>query len=355
MVSKLGDKGWLESSSVSGVEYFCGDMGETLFSISFDNGELSPDGSFGRKRCVRQDDQDACVTAKKYNIIYYWNFYNEHYPEGKCSAEAESALDKLTCEKAKKKDETWYWKKYLENFPQGKCAEEARTALKELDKKDCEHARTVKEYYGIFRGPSWYWKRYLEDFQEGECAEEAKSVLKGYDTKACKKAKEKNKYDDWKSYLKEYPQGECVEEAKKNLTIGRLEWSDRSNDEMNWQDAVDYCNNLKELGYTDWRLPNIDELRVLVQNCPKTERGGECRVSAKNGCLAVECQKPEGSCSCEENEEIKYSRLRNNYSYWLWSSSTLSDSGNSAWRIDFSNAEVGDSYKVGENYVRCVR
>ena len=69
--------------------------------------------------------------------------------------------------------------------------------------------------------------------------------------------------------------------------------------------------------------------------------------------------KPESSCSCEQKADIEYGKLQNesywrNNSYWLWSSSTVSDSGNSAWRIDFSNAEVGDSYKVGENYARCV-
>ena len=310
--SKLGDRVCLASISRSS---------DSEFSICFDDGGIvltDSSSSHSMKRCVRQNDGDACETAKKYNKFYYW-------------------------------------KHYLENFPDGKCAAEAKVFWEKEDRKKCKKAREV----GYWKYKYLLWKIYLKEFPNGKCAAEAAAFFEKDDKNICRKAVWKKEYGYWKDYLQEYPKGYCAEEAKRNVkkmqTTGWLQWSEMSEEGKNWNDAVNYCRNLKELGYTDWRLPNIDELRVLVQNCPKTERGGECRVSAKNGCLAVECQKPEGSCSCEENEEIKYSRLRNNYSYWLWSSSTLSDSGNSAWRIDFSNAEVGDSYKVGENYVRCVR
>ena len=137
--SKLGDKGWLDSSSVSGEGSFCGIIGKTYFSISFDNGKLSPDGRFGRTRCVRQDDQDACETATKYNTIYYWNFYIENFPEGKCSAEAKKAVDKLSCEEARKENSSYDWENYLKEFPEGQCAAEAKAFLdKEAAKEDSE-------------------------------------------------------------------------------------------------------------------------------------------------------------------------------------------------------------------------
>ncbi|MBR4489566.1 DUF1566 domain-containing protein [bacterium] len=67
-------------------------------------------------------------------------------------------------------------------------------------------------------------------------------------------------------------------------------FSDRSPEKMTWNDAVNYCKNLSEKGSGGWHLPNIDELRKGIIGCAKTESGGECRVSEKNGCLSSECK-----------------------------------------------------------------
>jgi len=33
---------------------------------------------------------------------------------------------------------------------------------------------------------------------------------------------------------------------------------------MNWYNAVDFCNNLNLGGYSDWHLPNVNELESLI-------------------------------------------------------------------------------------------
>ena len=138
---------------------------------------------------------------------------------------------------------------------------------------------------------------------------------------------------------------------------GHLEWSRPSN-KMDWNAAKQYCDNLAESGFTDWRLPNIDELRTLIKNCPKTETDGECKVSEKNGHLSSEDWRPKGSCYCDsrQNNSGYYSKLDDDDKVWLWSSSTISDLNDRAWRIDFSSGTVDYSHiTTSVINVRCVR
>jgi hypothetical protein len=56
--------------------------------------------------------------------------------------------------------------------------------------------------------------------------------------------------------------GDCVTD---NLT--GLMWAKNANlpnGTRNWYQAVDDCNNLNLCGYTDWRLPNVNELESLI-------------------------------------------------------------------------------------------
>ena len=149
-------------------------------------------------------------------------------------------------------------------------------------------------------------------------------------------------------------------QPKKYIRIGNLEWSKRSRNEMNWNEAKQYCANLTEGGYSDWRLPNIDELRTTIKNCPKTEPGGECKVSEKNGCLSSQqCgnARSKDSCGCEykKNNGGYYSKLGDHDGVYLWSSSTLVGSANRAWAVDFDDGGVSNLYKTNNYDVRCVR
>ncbi len=49
-----------------------------------------------------------------------------------------------------------------------------------------------------------------------------------------------------------------------DLATGLMWMQDDSGYGMDWQDALSYCENLDEAGYTDWRLPNAKELQTIV-------------------------------------------------------------------------------------------
>lgn len=136
-------------------------------------------------------------------------------------------------------------------------------------------------------------------------------------------------------------------------------WSSLGYVRMDWHKAASYCNNLTECGYSDWRMPTIDELRTLIQNCPQTESGGECQVSEKNGKLSTNDWYPEGSCSCDKKDDSYYSKLEDNSGTLLWSSSVRSDIPNAAWLILVGNAMIHSESKdvsaYGFTSVRCVR
>lgn len=56
-----------------------------------------------------------------------------------------------------------------------------------------------------------------------------------------------------------------------------LIWSGKAPERIRWIDAVDYCKNLNEGGYSDWRLPSLAVLRTLVKECESNGYSdGEC-------------------------------------------------------------------------------
>lgn len=157
------------------------------------------------------------------------------------------------------------------------------------------------------------------------------------DQRACEYAKKEANIETWETYLEKFPNGECAFEANVEIRklkgakehgekekqaahmgmrkIGDLIWSDRSVYQMNWSSAKQYCEDLTEGGYSDWRLPNINELNTII-----------------------------------DGWKSKFGDI-----YWFWSSSTKSDNTGRAWGVFFVYKKVFDENKSADGYVRCVR
>ncbi len=107
-------------------------------------------------------------------------------------------------------------------------------------------------------------------------------------------------------------------------TVSKLEWQDNEiGSQTTWQGAIDRCEELVLDGHNDWRLPNINELKSLIDR-------------SKSNPAIVE-------------------GFKNTSSDYYWSSTTYEDTKSSAWVVDFSYGNVGNYNKDDNSYVRCVR
>ena len=152
-----------------------------------------------------------------------------------------------------------------------------------------------------------------------------------------------------------------------------LKWSAEAADPMTWEEAKNYCSDLAENNHSDWRLPNIDELRTLIRNCDKTKPGGKCRISENRQCLDEKCWSEDcNGCGkinmlpdkteyyelgeetkkqlLEEISNPKFSKTGSIEAFW---SSTLDpENANEAWGVDFMNARVGHMTMLVDAYDR---
>jgi len=115
-------------------------------------------------------------------------------------------------------------------------------------------------------------------------------------------------------------------------TLARGYWSDPSTgliwtakdngSDISWSNAVKYCKNLSLAGYSDWRLPSIDELENIYDGSGSTP-------PTPNGSMPVLAGKAKGGLRLTGAREWSSSRL-------------LDDRGHRAgiaWQYDFPHGK----------------
>jgi len=134
-----------------------------------------------------------------------------------------------------------------------------------------------------------------------------------------------------------------------NITM--LEWEDNGSMESNatWEEAINYCEALNLNGATDWRLPNFNELSLLV------DRSLVDITTAKS---ALDTVFDDISAIGDNGED---------FFYYYWSSTSRNSNKPKAWVVDFrfgmtatpekkeSEWEDIPNSRKGIFYVRCVR
>jgi len=109
-----------------------------------------------------------------------------------------------------------------------------------------------------------------------------------------------------------------------------LQWQDNSDantTKKKWTEAIDYCEGIAIDTYTDWRLPNKNELLSIIDYDSNSS-----------------------SFPFKENE---FNNTISSAHYWT--STTFSINVNEAWAISFEDGSTIGADKQQENYIRCVR
>jgi len=153
--------------------------------------------------------------------------------------------------------------------------------------------------------------------------------------KEIRKLKEKNNFlNDENILIKDKLDGIKKSFHKKRITIinGLMYQNQYFTEVYTWEEALTYAKELRLGGYSDWRLPSIHELKVLL-----LEEKKEKKFIKESFYLSI---------------PIDYA--------WFWSSTEYTNfkddnDTSEAWNINFTDGHLNYSNKLYKLYVLCVR
>lgn len=106
-----------------------------------------------------------------------------------------------------------------------------------------------------------------------------------------------------------------------------------------WANAVDKCRSLTYAGFSDWRLPNIDELFTLATRYPYPTIGGNILGGGHS-------ENPTGGGMFQDNMTWTASTS----TCYYWTSTTLSFNGGRCHIMTFYNHQYTDAAKTDAIY-----
>ena len=110
-----------------------------------------------------------------------------------------------------------------------------------------------------------------------------------------------------------------------------LQWQDdeleNGETSLTWEQAIDHCEAMALGNYQDWRLPNIKELKSIIDR------------TTVNPAIY------------KDTNEFVWANSGNPY----WSSTTFNSNFTYAWAVFFNNGNAADVAKTDTRFVRCVR
>jgi hypothetical protein len=148
------------------------------------------------------------------------------------------------------------------------------------------------------------------------------------------------------------------------------EYSSEEFDAVEYPDAVNYCNNLVLGGYSDWRLPMIQELRSIIDYwTPKCLPTDPVNLYFSDNCenRSLPASASMGYCYWNTEQNVPTSGLCHGEGTWpsqpsrfFWSSS-VAVNGNKQplgqWAVNYYLGRIGFRLTGFDSleYVRCVR